>query len=118
MVDHIRLLCNSLVPRSREMEDETNVLINIMLSSSALTAKPLFDIMRAMVMETMNRSVKNFDELSRNNVAALLRHLASSIENIYKARNNTLHATWYIGMEPPPDHPLFRELYGKKIPSY
>lgn len=81
-------------------------LVRIALSHASQTAKPLFDIFRALIIEVMTPQ-QNLpkEELERKNnefviIKDILRQLAKEYGDATDFRNGMLHSTWHIGFAP------------------
>jgi hypothetical protein len=86
----IEQLCNGLGSKEREH------LIEIAFHHQAMTAKPLYDIMRAIIAEIVgNRS--SFHFAKREQFKSLLGHIENEVTRLYSKRNELLHGTWFIG---------------------
>jgi hypothetical protein len=76
-------------------------LIRIVLHHQALTAKPLFDIFRAVIMRTIEfqktLAPGRHSEADANTFKGVLGQIHREYEDLAYTRNNLLHATWYVG---------------------
>lgn len=92
MVNEVRQTSVTLLARDPKHHD----LVQVAFHHQALTAKPLFDIMRAIIAETVN--VPN-DPLynDRAQYRSVLGHVQREYDNLVSMRNNLLHGTWFIG---------------------
>jgi hypothetical protein len=90
MVNEARMACIQLC------QNEENKLASIALLHQSLTAKPIFEIMRAMVAETVKMSTSmHYNE--RETFKSVLGQLQSEYETLANKRNDLLHGTWFIG---------------------
>ncbi len=113
MVDDVRAICiesiysNISEPRIvkpdsmtwdefHEEERRQKILIETPFHSPGMTAKPLFDIMRAIIAETVNIE-KSRHYSDRLNYKAILAHIQSEYDALHWKRNELLHGTWFIG---------------------
>jgi len=103
MVDDVREIC---IQRIGSGGDER--LAEIAFHHQAMTAKPLFDIMRAILAHAVNHHADR----------ALFRSVLGRIEreysHLYNKRNELLHGTWFIGYSSQKD-PDAAEFYVKKL---
>jgi hypothetical protein len=80
-----------------QTDHRSSVLVDVAFHHSALTAKPLFDIFRALVvgfLELPDIAVTPEDQTIFRGV---LRTIASEYDDLTKIRNTLLHGTWRIG---------------------
>lgn len=93
MVSEVRNICIMLLAHDGNNGD----LLAIAFHHQALTAKPLFDIMRAiisvLVAKSSHRAYPHRD-FYRN----LLGDLQRQYDYLVNMRNNLLHGTWFIGI--------------------
>jgi hypothetical protein len=108
MVDSVRSICIALLGPNLH----SNALPDIVLHHQAMSAKPLFDILRAMIAEIVKEHLKD-DEHERNTFAAVLAHIAKAYSDLTNMRNNLLHGTWFIGSASVDDEDA-AEFYVKK----
>jgi len=67
-----------------------------------MTAKPLFEIMRAMINEYLKPSeARGLTEAECNTFSGVLTQISKEYRDLYETRNNLLHGTWFIGYEGP-----------------
>jgi hypothetical protein len=93
LVSEVRLSCIGHLRKDAASDD----LIKIAFHHQALTAKPLFEIMRAIIAEELNRpSCPNYGE--RAEYKSLLGTIHNEYNDLANIRNNLLHGTWYIGV--------------------
>lgn len=134
MVDEARESTISLVER----DPHHGRLVAIALHHSNLTAKPLFDIFRAVVAEIVkdalhiqeakktgrervepplrldiNDDPLNLTPRDRDALFGALKALSSEYDDLQQARNKLLHATWFIGY-PDGDDPTYEKLVVRK----
>jgi hypothetical protein len=113
MVDEVRAICIECIHMTvcepkfikpdwqdwkqfHEQERRQKTLIEIPFHSSGMTAKPLFDIMRAIIAEIAN--VKESSHYAnRETYKELLAHIEKEYGALFWKRNELLHGTWLIG---------------------
>jgi hypothetical protein len=113
-------------------------LIEVALHHQALTAKPLFDIFRALIIEIIDdairtekdeeagiidgdpplladahRKPRHFTIKERDTYLGALAALAAEFEDLANRRNELLHATWFVGFVDN-DDPNASEFYARK----
>ena len=86
----IESICNS-IGRSERLG-----LIEISFHHQVMTAKPLFDIMRAIIAEIVNEEGSQH-YADRAVFKDVLTHIAKEYNSLYWKRNDLLHGTWFIG---------------------
>ena len=134
MVDEARESAINLIER----DPHHGRLVAIALHHTNLTAKPIFDIFRAVVAEIVKDALDVQEakqtareriepplrlgvtdeplDLTRQDGEALfgaLRALASEYDDLQQTRNKLLHATWFIGY-PADDDPTYEKLVVRK----
>jgi hypothetical protein len=78
--------------------DDHARLVNIFLHHSALTAKPLFDIMRALIIDFLRQQPQSEVSIKeREGVAGVLNVIATECQHLWEVRNSLLHGTWKVG---------------------
>ena len=82
-------------------------LVNVSLHHSALSAKPLFEIMRALFAELLKRPDLNLETKDRETFSGVLSDIAGEYSVLTNVRNNLLHGTWYIGYSSSDDRKLW-----------
>jgi hypothetical protein len=104
MVDEVRILCMDLLSRLAENPTHNHthrVLLHIVLHHQALTAKPLFEILRAMIAEILKNDEgrKQYGIIDADGEVFIgaLHSINYEYVDLVNVRNNLLHATWYIG---------------------
>jgi hypothetical protein len=98
MVDAARtgslMIATNSIPQLRKV-------ISIVFHHQALSAKPLMEIFRAIVMEFLRddafRSDMLIDDKERDTYLGVIKQLHIEYEELANIRNNLLHGTWYIG---------------------
>lgn len=113
-------------------------LIEVALHHQALTAKPLFDIFRALIIEIIDDAIRtekdeeagiidgdpplladahgkprHFTIKERDTYLGVLAALAAEFEDLANRRNELLHATWFVGFVDN-DDPNASEFYARK----
>jgi hypothetical protein len=71
-------------------------LIEISFHHQAMTAKPLYDIMRAIIAEIVNNP-DNPHHADNASFRSLLGYIEGEYNHLYSKRNELLHGTWLIG---------------------
>jgi hypothetical protein len=95
MVNEVREICiESVCKGVRSSERER--LVEIPFHHQNMTAKPLFDIMRAIIAEIVNEE-SNHNYADREVFKNVLTHIGKEYEALYWKRNDLLHGTWFIG---------------------
>jgi hypothetical protein len=72
-------------------------LISVAFHHSALTAKPLFDIFRALTVEFLELPSSRATQKERDDFRGVLKVIAAEHEELVTTRNNLVHGTWRIG---------------------
>jgi hypothetical protein len=72
-------------------------LLDIVFHHSALSAKPLFEIMRALVAEFLKQPGLNVAIKDRDTFLGVMSDIATEYFHLAQTRNNLLHGTWYVG---------------------
>jgi hypothetical protein len=76
-------------------------LLHIVFYNQFLTAKPLFEIMRAMTAEVLNddkfREANKLSAEECSTFLGVLTQINSEYADLVGIRNNLLHGTWFIG---------------------
>lgn len=77
------------------------ILVSIVLHHQAFTAKPILDVFRAIVMETLDLRARlhpgSVTDDDARVFAGVLSQIFGEYDALARARNNLLHATWRIG---------------------
>jgi len=104
MVDDVRMAGMDLLSRLSDKPTYAEThrkLLHIVFHHQALTAKPLFEIMRSMVAETLKshgyRGRYGLAESECATFCAVVRMIGREYGELVMARNNLLHAQWGIG---------------------
>jgi len=95
MVNEVRLVCIKLIPHSHENEH----LLRIPFYNQSMTARPLFQVMRAIIAEIIV-ALENGGKITqakRNTFLGVLTALDSEYVDLAETRNGLLHGTWFIG---------------------
>lgn len=97
MVHEVRSACEFLL----DPELKRQSAVSAAFHHSVMTAKPLFDIMRAVVAETLKntkmRAKHEIDEAAENIFHGVLQTIGNEYNNLTNTRNNLLHGTWFMG---------------------
>ena len=97
MVGEVRTQCIRLLAGDSPKEE----LHQIIFHHQSLTAKPLFELFRAMTIQTI--SEKGFKEKHKIDVVTVdafrgvLAQISKEYFDLVNLRNNLLHGTWFIG---------------------
>jgi hypothetical protein len=75
---------------------ERKQLVEISFHHQAMTAKPLYDIMRAIIAEIVNKPTSPH-HADAANFKSLLGHIEGEYNHLFQKRNELLHGTWFIG---------------------
>jgi hypothetical protein len=137
VVDEVRHACVELLSRDGKHWD----LIEIALRINVLTAKPLYDILRAVIAAIVNDSIAIQENLKkeipivdaeppylvdrngkalkftpddRDRFSSVMRAIAEAYTGLANKRNDLLHATWFIGYKSA-DDPYSSEFYVHKL---
>jgi hypothetical protein len=104
MVDWMRIASMDLLSHLSDnpTQSETHrILLHIVFYHQALSAKPLLELMRAMVAEVLNsseyRTRYGVTDAERAAVLGALKTISDECTDLIATRNNLLHATWYMG---------------------
>jgi hypothetical protein len=111
MVDEVRSSCMTLMGPN-PFDDRLPL---IAFHHGAMTAKPLIDIMRAMIAQLAKRD-DTIDDDERPIFKGVLTQLAREYGDLVNMRNNLLHGTWFIGYSSV-DDPDAAEFYVRKQTS-
>ena len=72
-------------------------LLNIVFHHQAMTAQPLFDILRAIIGEIINDKDYRVSASERGTIILILTQVAGDYSDVVRQRNDLIHGTWYIG---------------------
>ena len=72
-------------------------LVDIAFHHPSMTAKPLFDIFRALVVESLELEGLSVSPRDKDIFRGVLKNIASEFFYLVDARNTLLHGTWQIG---------------------
>jgi hypothetical protein len=95
MVNEVREICIERVC-SGTGSSERMQLVEISFHHQSMTAKPLFDIMRAIIAEIVNAETSPY-YVERTMFKDMLSHIEKEYSALYWKRNDLLHGTWLIG---------------------
>jgi hypothetical protein len=77
-------------------------LVEIAFHHQAMTAKPLFEILQAMIAEIIkDPDAPEYPE--REAFSQVLRQISREYTDLTNKRNNLLHGTWFVGYSSPDD---------------
>jgi hypothetical protein len=95
LVRQVRVTCLALTATDEDHPLQEK-LLQVAFHHQALTAKPLFEIMRAMIAEIVNLPThRSYSD--REFYRDLLGHVQKQYDHLANTRNNLLHGTWFIG---------------------
>jgi hypothetical protein len=80
-----------------QTDHRNSVLVDVAFHHSALTAKPLFEIFRALIIEFLNLPDITVTPEDREIFRGVLKTIASEYDDLTTIRNTLLHGTWRIG---------------------
>lgn len=95
MVNEVREICIERVC-SGIGSSERKRLIEISFHSQGMTAKPLFDTMRAIIAETVTVETSHH-YADRTSFKKMLSCIETEYNHLYNKRNELLHGTWLVG---------------------
>jgi uncharacterized protein YutE (UPF0331/DUF86 family) len=78
-------------------------LLEVAFHHSALTAQPLFEIMRALIADFIKDPEFQISIKDRDNFAGVLAEIAQEHSALTSERNKLLHGTWFVGYVSPDD---------------
>jgi hypothetical protein len=122
VVQEARDACIDLLGRDRQQKR----LIEIAFHHQVLTAKPIFEIMRAIIIEIVDSAIKDGVALyhgpekraasksDREAFLGLMKFIADEYDDLVKMRNALLHATWFVGYKSE-DDPASSEFFARKF---
>jgi hypothetical protein len=93
MVDETRRVSIKIIKR----DDQHEKLVEVIFHADSMTAKPLFDIMRALVMEWVKQPFLKVKVSDRDILSGVLKEIATNYNDLANIRNRLLHGTWGIG---------------------
>lgn len=96
MVDAARAGCVHLFPVSGPFQVQQRML-HLLLSSPGMTAKPVFDALKAFLGELMSEMGDAIPADERKVIGDVLSYIDGEVQHLMQARNALLHGTWYIG---------------------
>jgi hypothetical protein len=72
-------------------------LLDVVFHHSALSAKPLFEIMRALVADFLKQPSLKVAIKDRDTFFGVMADIATEYSHLANTRNSLLHGTWYVG---------------------
>jgi hypothetical protein len=99
MVHETRESCIELILRGGNASMN---LVEIAFHHPAMTAKPLFEILRAMIAEIIKNPAASV-YADRNEYTQVIKQINKEYIDLVNKRNNLLHGTWFIGYSSPDD---------------
>jgi hypothetical protein len=92
---------------TREAPDATDYvhrkLVEVAFHHPAITAKPAFEIMRALIADYLKQNETKTTFKEREAFSGVLSELASEYFSLVNMRNSLLHGTWHVGFVSPGD---------------
>jgi len=113
MVDEVRYTCIERICHALGSVVENDTVVEVPFHHQVMTAKPLYDIMRAIVAEIVSKP-SHFHFQNREQIKSLLGFIENEYNNLYYKRNELLHGTWYIGYANQ-SNPLSQEFLVRKL---
>jgi hypothetical protein len=92
MVNEARSCCINLLESG-----EISQLVVVPLHHPALTAKPLFEIFRALIIDYLRLFCPDASEKQREAFRGVLKTIAAEYNALTDIRNTLLHGTWFVG---------------------
>jgi hypothetical protein len=115
MVNDVRNACIVILAG---LDPSMQTFVSVAFHHQALTAKPLFEIMRTLIAEVSKderaRKKYKIDDTSANILSGVLGDISKEYMDLAKIRNNLLHGTWYVGFTGPEDLEA-KEFYVSKL---
>jgi hypothetical protein len=74
-----------------------SALVDVPFHHPALTAKPLFEIFRALVIDYLRLFCADASEKELNAFRGVLKTIATEYNTLTDVRNTLLHGTWFVG---------------------
>ncbi len=108
LVNEVRFVCTAIMGPN----PFSSAIPQIVFHHGAMTAKPLFEIMRAMIGE-LTSNPNYIDENEIPVFDGVLGYLAKEYNSLTNMRNNLLHGTWFVGYRGTGDEDA-AEFYVKK----
>jgi hypothetical protein len=112
MVDDVRQICIERICSGIGSSERLD-LIELPFHHGAMTAKPLFDIMRAVIIEIVNKP-GNFHYPNLETFKTLLGLAEAEYGSLINKRNELLHGTWFVGF-PTKIDPEAKEFFVRKF---
>jgi hypothetical protein len=96
MVDDVREICTGLISYGLKSATANDSLMEIAFHHQVMTAKPLYNIMRAIIAEIVSKP-NDFHFDDREHIKDLLSFIEVAYSHLLNKRNELLHGTWFIG---------------------
>jgi hypothetical protein len=93
MVDETRRVSIKIIKR----DDQHEKLVEVIFHADSMTARPLFDIMKALIVEWVKQPFLKVKQSDRDNISGILKEIATNYTDLANTRNMLLHGTWGIG---------------------
>jgi hypothetical protein len=124
MVNDVRKICVSTIMKAatlRGMWQEENSLsapledlLYVIFYHQGLTAKPLFEMLRAMIAQMVLPHYVNPHNEDKDTFIGVLTNISKEYLDLSEMRNNLLHGTWFIEDNPTADKFLLRKFTASK----
>lgn len=95
MVHEVREICVERICAGVG-SSERERLVEIAFHHQAMTAKPLFDIMRAILAEIVNEPT-NSHYNDRAHFKSIMSRISREYKHLFEKRNELVHGTWLVG---------------------
>src|SRR3954471_24774828 len=93
MVDEARQMCADILAS----DGVHRKLINVALHHPSQTAKPVFEIMRALIVDLVKQPERNITVKDRDSFNGVLAEIAAEYFSLLSVRNTLLHGTCFVG---------------------
>src|ERR1700733_5513178 len=113
VTEEVRDICVVCICRGLRSVVENETIVEIPFHHQVMTAKPLYDIMRAIIAEIVSKS-NHSHFVESEQIKDLLGYIEGAYSNLYNQRNELLHGTWFIGCPTGAD-PFAKEFHIKKF---
>jgi hypothetical protein len=122
MVNDVRDICVLIIVREAGLQGQQEsslhapfeTLLDVIFHHQALTAKPLFEIMRAIIASIVLPHYVNPHSEDKDVFKGILANISKEYNGISEMRNNLLHGTWFIEDEPNTDEFYLRKFAASK----
>jgi len=93
MVEEVRFSAIDILSN----DEEHRKLVDVAFHHQSLTAKPLFEIMRAIIADLLKRPDLKVPIKECEIFSGVLANIDKEYSELSNIRNNLLHGTWYVG---------------------